>query len=158
MTNQKGYNYALRLISRKDYSEKELKLKLCSKFPLDTAEVSDIFAKLKEYGYVDDNRVSKNFINYKSTAGYGKRRIKDGLYLKGLTEHLSEVDDYFIDNKEEIKAVILEKLTARYKILLSKNDPKIREKLLGFLIRRGYAYDESKEILKEVIKSESDLS
>lgn len=158
MAYQKAYNYALRLLARKDYSEKELKLKLNKKFSLSPHEMEDLLSRFKDFGYVNDSKVSKNYISYKLLTGYGKRRIKHELSLKGLSDYEYKVDDYFENNSEEIKNNLLAKVVKKYNLLATKNDARIREKLLRYLIGRGYAFDESEEILKEVMKRESDFS
>lgn len=158
MVHQKAYNYALRLLARKDYSEKELRLKLNKKFSLGPHEMEDLLSRFKDFGYVDDSKVSKNYISYKLLSGYGKKRIKHELHLKGLSDYEYKVDDYFEDNSEEIKNNLLAKIIKKYNLLVLKNDARIREKLLRYLTGRGYSFDESAEILKEVMGRESDFS
>lgn len=157
-THQKVFSYVYKLLSNKDYSEKELVDKISKKFDLPSSQLNDILYDLKERGFIDDERLAKNIISYKLDLLYGPAKISEILYLKGLQNYQSYIFEYFDEKAESITLEIKEKVTKKYIILKRKKDLKVYEKLLRYLIGRGYDYNFSKKILMEVIKDEGNFS
>lgn len=157
-THQKIYSYLYKLLSSKDYSEKELVDKISRKFDLPSSQLNDILSDLKARGFIDDERLAKNIISYKIDLLYGPAKISEILHHKGLQNYQSYIFEYFDEKAESITFDIKEKVTEKYIILKRKKDLKVYEKLLRYLIGRGYDYNFSKKILMEVIKDEGNLS
>lgn len=157
-THQKVYSYLYKLLSSKDYSEKELVDKISRKFDLPSSQLNVILSDLKARGFIDDERLAKNIISYKLDLLYGPAKISQILNLKGLQNYQSYIFEYFDEKAESITLDIKEKVTKKYIILKRKKDLKVYEKLLRYLIGRGYDYNFSKKILMEVIKDEGNLS
>jgi len=80
---RRAYNYAVSLLSRRDHSYAELLRKLTAKGFKNGAE--EALEKLKIQGYIDDERFAgmyvRELISFKN---YGKRRIEQELYKKGI--------------------------------------------------------------------------
>lgn len=157
-THQKVYSYIYKLLSSKDYSEKELVDKISKKFDLSSSQLNDILSDLRARGFIDDERLAKNIISYKLDLLYGPAKISEILHHKGLQNYQSYIFEYFDEKAESITHDIKEKVTKKYVILKRKKDLKVYEKLLRYLIGRGYDYDFSKKILMEVIKDEGNIS
>ncbi|UOD35311.1 RecX family transcriptional regulator [Deferribacteraceae bacterium V6Fe1] len=132
--------------------------KISKKFDLPRGQLDDILADFRAKGFVNDERLAKNIISYKLDLLYGPAKISEILYLKGLHNYQSYIFEYFDEKAEAITLALKAKLTKKYIILNGKKDLKVYEKLLRYLIGRGYEYNFSKKIVMEVIKDEGDFS
>lgn len=157
-TRQKIYSYLYKLISLKDYSEKELREKVKNKFKPEREILDEVIEEFKEKGFIDDLRLARNIISYKTDMLYGPAKIYEILYIKGLTDFKEMVYEYFDNHIEQIEESLKEKISKRYYVLSGKKDLKVYEKLLRYLIARGYDYGFSKKIVSEVMRNESDFS
>jgi SOS response regulatory protein OraA/RecX len=151
-------SYIYKLLAAKDYSKRELCEKLKRKFEAADFEIDEIVSDLKNKGYIDDERLAKHIAEYKTKMLYGPKKIEEIFYRKGLKEYKAYIYEEFDKNTDFIKELLIEKIKKRYNALFYKNDLKLYEKLLQYLMNRGYDYDFSREIVLEVIKNESNLS
>jgi len=157
-TRQKIYSYLYKLISLKDYSEKELREKVKNKFRSEREILDEVIEEFKQKGFIDDLRLARNIISYKTDMLYGPAKISEILYIKGLNDFKEMVYEYFDNHIEQIEESLKEKISKRYYVLSGKKDLKVYEKLLRYLIARGYDYGFSKKIVSEVMRNESDFS
>ncbi|MCX8084494.1 MAG: RecX family transcriptional regulator [Calditerrivibrio sp.] len=141
----KVFSYAIKLLSRKDYFESELKEKLKSRF--DNVDIDYALKKLKDLGYLDDNKTKQNYIRSQSKKGFGQYLIKRKLLEKGIEVDVVEIDDYIIE--DDLKKKIKSKY---YKYQRDK------EKTIAYFYRKGYPYERIKTLLSEVLEDESDFS
>lgn len=143
------YTYALRLLSKKDYLQSELKKKLVSRFG-ETENVERVIARLLTLGYLDDERFLGSFIRSKIKKGYGAYAIRQQLFEKGLEVNLEDIREKIKDD-----GYLNLKMLVREKYLKYKLD---KEKTIAYFIRKGYSYSEIKSVLTEVIKDEGNIS
>ena len=71
--------YALRLLSRRDYSRHELGRRLDGKFGADAGAVMEW---LERRGYLDDRRYARNFVS--SHPAWARRRVDAALEERGI--------------------------------------------------------------------------
>ncbi len=130
---------ALRLLERRDYSRKELILKLTEKGePLEDAEA--VADRMMELGVINDERYSRMLVRHYATKGYGTCRIKQELYRHGIHTDLWE------EAMEELppppsQEEIIDKLF-RNKLRSSDPDRKEIKKATDALLRRGFSWSE----------------
>ena len=141
---RRAYNYAVSLLARRDHSEKELMEKLSRKGYTDGAEAA--IEKLRNSGYVSDERFAKLYVReLRSLKKYGKRRIEQELYRKGIDRDIiSEVLDETDFDENELVALI-ERKYSRY-----LGDEKGIQKTINSLVRMGYGYGEIRDALKTI--------
>lgn len=144
----KANNYALRFLSHRQRSEKEIIDKLKEK-GFEDKFIEGTLSYLKNYNLVDDMEFARSFANDKVNLNkYGPQRIKYDLYRKGISgDIIEEVLDY--DDEYDRALELAEKKINSY-----KNDDRNAKyrKLGGFLQRRGYSYGCISKVLKEVLK------
>ncbi len=130
------YDYCLGLLSRRMYSEKELREKLrLHECPPDIGE--DILAKLKENGYLSDEQYREQFIYSKQTyKKQGFYKIKQDLFGKGISLDASDYD--FSAEQENLKEQVA--------LLLNKKTD--TQKIYSRLIRRGYRFSDITDCLR----------
>lgn len=130
---------ALRLLERRDYSRKELILKLTEKGePLEDAEA--VADRMIELGVISDERYSRMLVRHYAAKGYGTCRIKQELYRHGIHTDLWE------EAMEELPPPpspdeIIDKLL-RSKLRSSEPDQKEIKKATDALLRRGFSWSE----------------
>jgi SOS response regulatory protein OraA/RecX len=142
-------SYLYRIISKKDYTEYEIREKIKHKFNAPLEQIDEIIEKLQADGLVDDEAYKKRYVENKILAGYGPLYIIYALNRKGIKieeEYIySIMEGMDIDLKDIIK-----------KILIKKDLSNIN-KCFSFLQRRGFKTDEIKELLMEVNKYGSSI-
>ena len=141
---RRAYNYAVSLLSRRDHSERELMTKLTQKGYTQGAE--EAIAKLRDGGYVSDERFARLYVRELQTfKKYGKRRIEQELYRKGIDrEIIREVLDETDFDEDELVTLINKKY-GRYLA-----DEKGVAKTINGLLRMGYSYGEIRDALKTI--------
>ena len=141
------------LISLKDRTKKEVRLKLEEKFWNKNAVLKAI-EKLEEFGYLNDLNYAISYIESKT---YGKNRISYNLFQKGIDRSTVEKAYLALDEEKEenIDDVKLEKLidknSRKINISNSRDEKKLKEeqKLIQYLARQGFSLDKIFKKLKE---------
>ncbi len=134
---------ALRLISYRDHSKKELTDKI--KRTCDSESAQKAVERMEELGLVDDENYARRYayqlLFSKHMAPGGAARM---LVQKGIDRELAYeiVEKYPVDTVESIKAVIDKK----YRNI---GDEKIRRRAVAALQRLGYKWDEIRSALEE---------
>ena len=141
---RRAHNYAVSLLSRRDHSERELMTKLTQKGYTNGAE--EAIEKLKDGGYVSDERFARLYVRELQTfKKYGKRRIEQELYRKGIDRDIIRVilDETDFDEGELV--ALIERKYARY-----LSDEKGIQKTVNSLLRMGYSYGEIRDALRTI--------
>lgn len=141
------------LISLKDRTKKEVRLKLEEKFWNKDAVLKAI-EKLEEFGYLNDLNYAISYIESKT---YGKNRISYNLFQKGIDRSTVEKAYLALDEEKEenIDDVKLEKLIDKNSRKInssnSRDEKKLKEeqKLIQYLARQGFSLDKIFKKLKE---------
>lgn len=144
----KNYIRAVDLISRRLRSEREIRDYAFRKtWTKDNTE--KVIARLSERGYLNDEKFAEAFVRSRALMqNFSVRRMKLELQKKGIkpdiiTKVLSESDDY-----NEVSA--LNKL-----IIKKRNKYDDERKLIAYLARQGFRYDDIKSALVESANLES---
>ena len=127
---------ALRLLEMRDYSRKELILKLTQKGePLEDAEA--VADRMVELGVIDDERYSRMLVRHYAGKGYGACRIKQELYRHGIHTDLWEEAMEEMPSQEE-------QMDKLFRSKLRSSDPDRAEikKATDAMLRRGFSWSE----------------
>jgi regulatory protein len=81
---------AIRLLSRREYSQHEITLKLRAK-QCEQSVIAETLNTLIKQGYQSDSRFSEHFTRFRASKGYGPKRIRQELRDKGVAEDVIEV-------------------------------------------------------------------
>jgi len=141
------YIYALKLLSRREYSEKMMEEKLLSK-NFDQKIVGKIIKILNSEDYLDNKRFIKSYI--RTTLSYkniGPYKILNYLRTKGIKDNqfweIWETLD--IDEKKIAKKALKYKINRLKNKMVDKKTPKLYQ----FLLSRGF----SKNIINNLLKT-----
>ncbi len=143
---------ALKIIERSYKTKKEMEKRLLEK-GYNLEEINETLKFLERYNFINDESYTKAFIKNK-TKTQGKQKIKYALKNKGVSEEIIEEELSNLDmKKEKEKANIL--ALKKYNILIKRENHKykIKEKIIRFLISRGYNYEVAKDAVKEMLES-----
>lgn len=146
----KAKNMALRYIERAYKTEKEMKDKLINK-GYDEATIKRVISFLKEYNFIDDRKYADMYIKDKQKNS-GKNKIKYDLLKRGINQSIvdSVTESLTSECEEDSARVLAEK---KYKAIIKRevDRRKIYEKLLRFLVSKGYTWELSKSVIEKVI-------
>lgn len=136
----------LRLLSYRDHTEKEITDKLVQKGH--RAEYAKAAAeKLKEYGYVNDERYAQNLAeNLLERKGMSVRGIKSELFRKGISREIADNITENLDIDPILR--IIDLLNTKYARYLS--DEKGVKKTVASLQRLGYKWSDINSALRQI--------
>ncbi|RUM91382.1 MAG: hypothetical protein DSZ26_00895 [Thermovibrio sp.] len=137
-------SYAISLLSKRDYSVKELLRKVKAKFPdLKEEELKLLEEELLESKFLDERKAVVNYFLSKIEKGWGKRKIKMNLLKLGFPEEL--IDEVFLTFPFDYSFIVQE-LGKKYEL----ENRKERERAKRFLLQRGFSFQEMHEILRMI--------
>lgn len=148
----KARNYVYRLLKYRNRSEKEIRDKLLKrKFP---PEVMDkVIQGLKDNGYIDDLKFAQEWLNFRLKVPFGLKRIIFELKQKGIEEEIiKQVINCSQVNRTQSEA--LADIAGRRLALMrrrEKDKVKLRRKIYGFLLRRGFSPADIMDCLQRLI-------
>lgn len=144
-------DYIFRLLSFRERSEWELKDRM-KHAGYEDDEVMRALQKIKEMGYLDDNRFAKLYVESKRLKGDGKYRLRSGLKEKGIDEETIKLVLSPISDDEEIMQACLllkRKIKNKEEEFIQRKD---FNKVHRFLLRKGYSYFIASKALKKFFK------
>ena len=129
---------------RKDVTEK------CRKLEIPQEEQSAYLLLLEEDGFLSEKRYAASFVRSKANRSWGPKKIEMGLKAKGIP---SEVFHPFIEDIQ--KPLLIEKIQLlidrKVKSIKGETPSDRKQKLIRFLLSKGFAYD----LIKEAIGARS---
>ena len=85
------YNKALDILSRREHSEHELKLKLYKKFEaISDSEIEEVIIRLENNNLLNDFRFAETYARIRKRKGFGPNKIYHELANKGIKESISD--------------------------------------------------------------------
>lgn len=152
----KCFNYAVFLLSKRNYFEKVLVEKLKAK-EYDEEAIGLTLEKLYGYGYLNDTRLAEAFVkDKKKFSKKGPRFITHELKAKGVEGEVirQALEEYYQEDEalENCKGLILKKL--EYYKRKTKDTYTLKGKLYAFLAQRGYHSDVVKKAIEEVLREQ----
>lgn len=102
---KKARNIALRLLTYRARSRKEVADHL-EKKGFHGYLTATILTELEDYGYIDDEKFTLDFINYRKKRGLGLIRIRYELLMKGIDKEIvdTKIDECF-DPEDDFKRI-----------------------------------------------------
>ncbi|MDO5011514.1 MAG: recombination regulator RecX [Intestinibacter bartlettii] len=152
----KAKNKALSILSKASQSEKQIKQKLAKDYEEDT--IDRVIEFLQKYKFVDDEDLASRIVNTNVNLNkYGKNKIKQNLYNKGIDKNIIEnaIDDIDTD-KEFENALYLGK--KRYDRLKNEDPRKAYQKIGNHLAYKGFNYDIIKKVLNKLFNDVDEYS
>jgi regulatory protein len=149
---KKGRNYCLRLLSIKPRMEKELKAKLKGK-GYDEDILERLLKVFKEQGLIDDLKFAKDWIDYRMrTSPRSARALKEELRKKGVPA--GTIEDAMSQRPEgfDERTIARELLKGMLRDGKGASGDRVKAKMYGFLLRRGFSEETAEEVVNEVTR------
>ncbi len=150
---QQAYNYCIHLLAKREYSQYELTTKL-TRLGVGEEAIADCLSRLAEENYQSDERFAEMFSRTKVNQRHGERKVRYELKQKGISEAL--IDHYvalheaeFLDNA----IYLLEKKLPFEQREKHQLDKKVKDKIIRFLLGKGYDYQLIQIAFEEVLNS-----
>jgi regulatory protein len=156
-TRERVLQRAAKLLAAKQRSVEELREKLSTTRGATQATVDEAIARLREYGYLDDEKFAQSYASLRlRERPIGRRRLERDLWLKKVDKKTAEtaLDEVFQSTPEEdlIDRAIAKRIRVRGK-------PRTREdakKLFDHLLRQGFEFELVSEKVRALAQSDSD--
>ncbi|QGW04599.1 regulatory protein RecX [Proteus terrae subsp. cibarius] len=145
MTYQELYQYAIFMLSRRDYSTSELQRRIERRIretekdsPTAPECLPQVIERLLESQYLDDNRTIYSFFRSYLNKSYGPLRIRQELRLKGFP---SEIIERVLEETDTDWYAICQDLKEKKFGTAKPKDFKERAKQIRYLQYRGFTSD-----------------
>ena len=135
------YNKALDILSRREHSAHELKLKLHKKYEA-ISEIEEVITKLESNNLLNDFRFAETYARIRKRKGFGPNKIHYELTNKGIKESIS---NEIISAEDGWGDAALQAFKKKYKDGISE-DTKERLKQKNFLHNRGFSFKEIESV------------
>ena len=144
-------DYALWLLSCREYTVKKLRDKCIEKFPEESDEIENLITFFVQKEYLSDKRFAENFIRAQVRQGQGRQKIFMKLLQKGVPKEVIEAQLDLSLTQEDVLGPATKLLNKKSDQLRKRypeiTDYELNQKLTAYLAGRGYGYGEIKEIL-----------
>ncbi len=143
-TRQKAYEAALRLLTYRPRSEREMRQRLARR-GFEAPLIRETLARLRRLGYLDDAAFARYWTESRDQASpRAGRLIHRELRLKGIdSETAAEASAAVSDEDAAYRAA-----AKRMRVLAGLDFAKFRERLAGFLLRRGFTYQVTRRVVQ----------
>jgi len=135
----------LRLLTRREYSRKEIEQKLIAK-DYQREQFAAVLDELTKQSWQDDNRYAESYLNMRSQKGFGPVKIAYELRQQGVDK--STVDE-LIQSRTEDWVKQLRQLYVKKFASSAINDNAERNKRIRFLSQRGFPSGMIYELLEK---------
>lgn len=145
-------NYIFWLLSRKDYTEKEMRNKIKLRgykdpdwLNIDIAVIDQVLEEIKALNYINDDKYLDRYIRLKHEYLYGESKIRFDLKSKGFKEN--EINNLLMNyDFFETAKLYQEKIFD----IRKEDDIKYMKKIKDKMLRRGFSYEQINESLKKI--------
>lgn len=143
---------AIKYLTNRLHSSNELRIKLLKK-KYDSDIVAEVIEELKAKGFLNDREFALCYAteNIKNKL-WGRNKVKAGLIQKSIKGDIIEsvLQELFNEEDETDNAVQLANKKLRILEKRGYDSVKTKQKLISFLLSRGYSYDLIKRILSNL--------
>ncbi len=157
---QKALDLALGLLEVRARAKREIETRLAQK-GIEEEIIAQVIAKLVKLELINDAQFAAQWVEAKTRVGgnrpVGRRRLSSELYAKGVAkEQIADAVDV-VTNDDELA---LARAAASKKVRVVPTDrdalQKERQKLMGFLQRRGFGWEVVKQVTRESLPAAGD--
>jgi regulatory protein len=155
LTETELLDYAVKSLASKMKSERDLRRRLADRVSADEtgrAAVEKVIAKLKELGYLSDQRFAADFARLRQeNEKLGKRRVQQGLMQKGIAGSL--VNEAVTKQYEEVdETTLARQFIERKRLKQPSGDREQRQKETAKIMRRLVAAGFSSRAIWTVLR------
>jgi regulatory protein len=151
LERQKAFDVAWRFLAHRDRTEAEVRQNFVKK-RVDPGFVEEVVAALLEGGYLDDAAFAKRFAeDRRNLDQWGTDRIERRLKELGVDAHL--IRAAVAEGGHDELGTACELLARRFPA--PPETPRDRDRMLGFLVRKGYDLDLAHDAVRRHAKADT---
>lgn len=143
---KRARRYALHLLAKRDYTQRELQQKLeRAGYPQEVTE--DALTYVKSYRYVDDDRYARQYVEqYKECKS--RRQLQQEMARRGVPRELAEqaLEDTQRPSEQQVIRQLVEKKCRNKQEMTQKEI----QRLYGFLARRGFQSSDIRAVFRDL--------
>jgi len=133
---------AVKLLAAKPRSVEELRERLLEKGWADEAAVEYALARLKEYGYLDDERFAVGFASYRiKQKPVGRQRLARDLQTKKISKETADAALELVYQETPEEELITRAIEKRVRLRGRPTTRQETKSLYDHLLRLGFSYD-----------------
>lgn len=152
---EEAYQKALKLLNIRPRTEHEMRSRL-QEYGFTDEIIEPVIANLLEKNYLNDQQFAAEWIENRTTfRPRGKRLLRIELMKKHVDEEEIQTALAALPEEEQLVREAAKKYSNRLKGL---DESTFKKRLYGFLVRRGFSYDDIKPILDEVWEENARLN
>ena len=110
--------------------------------------VEDAVAYVKSYGYIDDERYVRNYIEYRRDQKSRRQLEQELQYRKGVPQEL--IRKVYEELEPADEKPLIRRFLEKKGYLSGKTDDKIRQKMIAALLRKGFRMGDILVVLREM--------
>ncbi|MCM1285601.1 MAG: recombination regulator RecX [Acetobacter sp.] len=136
---KKALNKCGDLLSRRDHSVKELKIKLLR--TVDEKSADKAINRYLDAGYLDDEKYCRRLIEYLfNEKKYSKSHVRQECFKRGISSDIvnEKLQEFFDESDYSSEDAIIGIILNKYSAKLEKDDGK--QKVIAVLMRKGFSY------------------
>lgn len=133
---------ALHLLTAMDRTEADLREKLAASYCDRTVE--EAIAYVKSFGYIDDERYVKNYIESRSRNKSRRQIEQELIFKKGLSKEI--VAQGFEDAQMTEVSEVIEKYMRKKRITADCCDYEQKRKFYAYMLRKGFQMDDLNKV------------
>ena len=133
---------ALHLLTAMDRTEANLREKLAASYDEEVVETAIEY--VKSFGYLDDERYVKNYIESKSRSKSRKQIEQELMFKKGISKEA--IERGFENAEQEDVSVVIEKYMRKKRIEPENCDYEQKQKFFAYMMRKGFQIDDLKKV------------
>ena len=154
---KRTFDRAVKLLAAKPRSIAELRQRLLQGHGTNASTVELVIARLREYGYLDDERFAFSYASLKvKQRPVGRRRLAQDLKMKRVDKQVADeaLELVYAETSEE--ALIDRAIEKRLRIRGRPSNRVEAKSLFDHLLRQGFEYELVSEKVRAVISADSD--
>lgn len=141
---------AIYIITNYSKTEKQLRDKLKQGKKYSDEVIDETIKFLKKHNFINDEDFAKRFIELHKNQ-YSEKVLRQKLFEKGIDKKIIDTvfenSEELLDSEELIKKLLLKKCPD-YFDRMDEMDMKEKQKLLAYLYRKGFSYDNISDVMK----------
>ncbi|HHE9089725.1 TPA: recombination regulator RecX [Haemophilus influenzae] len=140
-----AFNYIVNLLSRREYSEFELRNKMQEK-NFSEEEIDEVLSRCQAKNWQSDRRFSENYLNSRAQKGYGVGRIRQELrQLKGVSSDI--IDEVLMESEIDWYEMAENLLRKKFPNYNEQQTPKMKQKIWQYMLSHGFRSDEFADLI-----------
>ncbi len=109
--------------------------------------VEEAIAYVKSFGYIDDERYVRNYIEYRSSQKSRRQLEQELQFRKGVSPEL--IQKVYEELEPADEKTIIRRFLEKKKFAGDATEEKVRQRLLAGLLRKGFRMSDVLSVMKE---------